>query len=67
MIALTSWAEFQQQPLRWGSTGQLVASFSDQIQYVDEATGTRTGGMRVFFARSRNEPLRIYYSLDSGQ
>ena len=67
MIALTSWAEFQQQPLRWGSTGQLVASFSDQIQYVDEATGARTGGMRVFFARQKNEPLAIYYSLDSGQ
>ena len=67
MIPLMNWAEFQAQPLRWGSTGQLVANFADQIQYVDEATGTRTGGMRVFFARSRNEPLRIYYSLDSGQ
>lgn len=67
MIPLTSWAEFQQQPLRWGSTGQLVASFSDQIQYVDAATGARTGGMRVFFARHKNEPLRIHYSLDSGQ
>lgn len=67
MQPLPGWAEFQTLPLRWGSTGQLVATFSDQIQYIDEATGERTGGMRVFFARERGAPLRIYYSLDSGQ
>lgn len=67
MKPLPGWEEFQTMPLRWGSTGQLVATFTDQIQYLDEATGERTGGMRVFFARQRGEPLRIHYSLDSGQ
>lgn len=67
MAPLMSREEFQSSTLRWGSTGQLVASFSDQIRYLDKETGKRTGGMRVFFARQSGEELRIYYSLDNGQ
>lgn len=67
MAPLMSWSEFQAQPLRWGSTGQLVASFDDPIKYVDVSSGERTGGMRVFFARLPGEAMKICYSIDSGQ
>lgn len=67
MTPLRSWTEFQSLPLRWGSTGQLVASFDDPIKYVDVSSGERTGGMRVFFARRPGEAMKIYYSIDSGQ
>lgn len=67
MAPLMTWSEFQAQPLRWGSTGQLVASFDDPIKYVDISSGERIGGMRVFFARLPGEAMKICYSIDSGQ
>ena len=66
MEPMPTWQDFLGANLRWGSTGQLVAPVTDVIRYVDAATGERTGGMRMFFARKPGAPLMIYYSLDNG-